>query len=106
MLYLDPLKRYSYMEGLLIALVQFLKGELVHHAHKKIEHTAWRDIFFRENTERTKFTHSESPFYILKHAEGFSKADHRDLTSSDLSGFGGSILRAVVGLGLATGPAV
>ena len=102
-LYLDPLKRYSYMDGLLVALLQFLKGELVHHLHKRIEHTAWRDIFYRENKETQRFTHAEAPFYVLKHAQGFAKGEHRDLTNRDLVNFGEMVLKSVIRLGVSMG---
>lgn len=99
-LYLDPLKRYSYMDGLLGSLVEFLRGEIVQHSHRKIESTAWRDIYFRENLETQRFTQAESAMYVMKHAEGFAKGEHKELTSSDLQSFGASVVRAVVSLGV------
>lgn len=95
-LYLDPLKRYSYMDGLLVALLQFLKGELVHHLHKRIEHSAWRDVFYRENTEKQRFVHSESCLYVLKHARGYAKGEHKDLVLGDLEGYSEEVLKTVV----------
>lgn len=99
-LYLDPLKRYSYMDGLLSALIQFLKAELVHHLHKRIENTAWRDVFYRENSEPHRFQQYESTLYILKHAAGLSQGSDHSLTSSDLQDMHPTLFRAVGLLGL------
>ena len=99
-LYLDPLKRYSYMDGLLVALLQFLKGELVHHLHKRIEHSAWRDVFYRENSEKERFGNGDSCWYVLCHARAYAHGEHRDLSSEELQGYGESVLRTVVSLGV------
>jgi len=99
-LYLDPLKRYSYMDGLLSALLQFLKAELVHHLHKRIEHTAWRDVFYRENPEQHRFPQCESTLYVLKHAACLSQGSDHPITSADLQDMHPALFRAIGQLGL------
>lgn len=99
-MYLDPLKRYSYMEGLLTALVKYLKAELSHHLHKKIENSAWSDVFYRENQEKGRFSQAESSLYVLKHATLISQGFDRPLTSADLENESEAVFRAVALEGL------
>lgn len=85
--YFDPLKKFLYVESLLICLFQYLRSELLLHESKALEQTEWKDVFYRGSAETSLFPKEESLIYVLSHAESYVKGTPDLLKPEDLFKF-------------------
>lgn len=82
--YFDPVKKYLYVETLLVCLLQYLGSELLLHESRALEMSEWTDIYYKGTTESPSFSKAQSSLYVLKHIEDYVKGWPQGVQPSDL----------------------
>jgi len=82
--YFDPMKKYLYVETLLVCLLQYLGSELLLHESRALEMSDWKDILYKGATETHSFAKAHSSLYVLKHAEDYVKGWPQGVHPADL----------------------
>lgn len=83
--YWDPLKKYLYVETLLVCLLQFLGAELLLHESRALEQSEWKDIAYKGVGETQVCPRALSQLYVLRHAEDYVKGWPQELHPEELN---------------------